>query len=336
MKLIVQIPCYNEEKHIAAALEDVPRALPGVDVVETQVIDDGSSDGTARAARESGAHHVVLLPQHMGLAHAFLAGVHNALSLGADVLVNTDADRPYSGRDIERLVAPIVRGEAQVVVGCRDIRKVPHFSPLKRLLQHAGAWVVNRATGLRLPDVTSGFRAYGREAMLRMNVFSHYSYTLETLIQAGRLGLAVAHIMVEPNPEVRPSRLARSIAHYVLQSCLIILRVTTLLIILRVTTLYYPLRVFLGLGALSFVAALALVGRYLYYYTLTGAVGHLPSLALAGVLVVLGIVLSVGGLLADLMAAQRMLLEETLYRERQRLYAHRAGSADAPPDSRAS
>jgi hypothetical protein len=214
-----------------------------------------------------------------------------------------------------------VRGEAQVVVGCRDIKKVPHFSPLKRLLQHVGAWVVNRATRLRLPDVTSGFRAYGREAMLRMNVFSHYSYTLETLIQAGRLGLAVAHITVEPNPEVRPSRLARSIAHYVLQSCLIIL---------RVTTLYYPLRVFLSLGALSFAAALALVGRYLYYYTLTGAVGHLPSLALAGVLVVLGIVLSVGGLLADLMAAQRMLMEETLYRERQRLYAH------APSDSSAS
>ena len=326
-KLIIQIPCYNEEEHIAAALADLPRALPGIDVVETQVIDDGSSDRTARAARESGAHHVVLLPQHMGLAHAFMAGVHNALSLGADILVNTDADRPYSGRDIERLVVPSVREEAQVVVGCRDIKKVPHFSLLKRLLQHVGAWVVNRATRLRLPDVTSGFRAYGREAMLRMNVFSHYSYTLETLIQAGRLGLAVAHITVEPNPEVRPSRLARSIAHYVLQSGLIVL---------RVTTLYYPLRVFLSLGALSFAAALALVGRYLYYYTLTGAVGHLPSLALAGVLVVLGIVLSVGGLLADLMAAQRMLMEETLYRERQRLYAHRLGPAGAPSDSSAS
>lgn len=311
-KVIIQIPCYNEAAHIAEALAELPRALPETNAVEFLVVDDGSGDGTAEAARMAGAHHVVSFPRHAGLARAFAAGLEHALQRGADVIVCTDADRPYLASDIVRLALPVLRGEVHLMVGCRDHKNVSHFSWKKKALQRLGAWVVSRVSGLKLPDVTSGFRAYSREAALRLHVFSSYSYTLETLIHAGRLGLAVGYVMVEPRPEMRPSRLYRNLFHYLFRSAVTIL---------RVTSLYYPLRVFLTLAGTSLAAALALAGRYLYYYfqSLTGYAGHMPSLALAGVLAVLSVVFAVSGLLADLMASNRGLLEDVLYAERRRM-----------------
>ena len=311
MKLIIQIPCYNEEGTLAESLHDLPKTIDGIDAIEYQIIDDGSTDDTVGVARANGVHRIISMGHNTGLARAFMTGISDALQNGADIIVNTDADHPYSGKDIEKLVKPIIGGEADIVVGCRDHRKVKHFTMLKRMLQIVGAWFVSKASGVKLPDVTSGFRAYSREAAMRINVLSSYSYTLESLIQAGRMNLSLKHIMVEPNPELRPSRLYRNIFQYVARSAITIM---------RITILYYPLRVFLFSGIASFLLSFVLVGRYLYYYSLTKTVAHIPSLVLAGVLVILGIVLCVGGFLADLIAANRMLLENTLYYARRALY----------------
>jgi glycosyltransferase involved in cell wall biosynthesis len=309
MKLVIQIPCYNEEQTLPLTLADLPRGLPGIDAIELLVVDDGSSDRTAEVAQALGVEHVVRLRRNQGLAAAFLAGLEAALAHGADVIVNTDADNQYRGQDVERLVAPILRGEADVVVGDRGVGTLAHFSPVKRHLQRLGSWVVQRAAGVHIPDATSGFRALSREAALRTLVLSEYSYTLETLIQAGARQMAVAYVPVGTNPRTRPSRLMRSLPHYLLQSGLTIL---------RTYTLYRALRVFLLLGGSMILAGLLLGLRFLYFYVLGGgAAGHIQSLILAAILLIIGFQVCLIGLMADLIGFNRKILEEVLYRLRR-------------------
>jgi glycosyltransferase involved in cell wall biosynthesis len=309
MKLIVQIPCYNEEQTLPLALADLPHAVPGVDQIEFLVIDDGSSDRTSEVAQSLGVHHVLRLPHNSGLARAFLAGLEMALGLGADIIVNTDADNQYRGEDVGRLVAPIVEGRADIVVGDRGVATLEHFSFAKRQLQRLGSWLVQTASGVKIPDATSGFRALSRQAALRTLVLSEYSYTLETLIQAGARQMAVAYVPVRTNPQTRPSRLMRSLPQYLTQSALTIL---------RTYALYRPLRVFLALGAVLVAGGLVLGGRFVYYFVLTGgAAGHVQSLILAAVLLIIGFQVCLIGLIADLIGFNRKILEEILFRVRR-------------------
>ena len=309
MKLIIQIPCLNEEATLPQTLADLPREVDGFDTVEWLVVDDGSTDGTADVARECGVDHLVRFAQNKGLAVAFQAGIDAALKLGADVIVNTDADNQYDARDIERLVAPIVAHEADMVVGDREVRRSEEFSRAKKLLQLWGSWVVRQASGTDIADTTSGFRAYNREAALRLNVVSRFSYTLETIIQAGKSDIAVAHVPIRTNAKTRESRLFRSIFQYVTRS------VET---ILRVYAMYEPLRVFLWLAALVGVAGLALFGRFAwFYFTAPGPTGHVQSLIVAAALLGFAAQLAVLGVLADLLRANRVLAERTLHRVRK-------------------
>ena len=309
MKLVIQIPCLDEAATLPRTLADLPRELPGFDAVEWLVVDDGSTDGTAGIARECGVHHVVRFGSNKGLAVAFQAGLDAALKLGADVIVNTDADNQYDARDIERLVEPILTGEADMVIGDRQIRRHEEFSRVKKLLQLWGSWLVRQASGTGVPDTTSGFRAYNREAALRLNVVSRFSYTLETIIQAGKNDIAVSHVPVRTHARTRESRLFRSTFQYVRRS------VET---ILRVYAMYEPLRIFLWLAAIVGVAGLALFGRFLwFYFTQPGPTGHVQSLIVAGVLLVFALQLVVLGVLADLLRANRVLAERTLHRVRQ-------------------
>jgi glycosyltransferase involved in cell wall biosynthesis len=304
MKLIIQIPAFNEETTIAQALRDVPKTIDGVTAIETLVIDDGSTDATADAARKAGATHVLQLKTHRGLSAAFVAGIDAALRLGADVIVNTDADNQYAGADIARLVAPIVKGTADVVIGDRDVAKSPHMSPLKRMLQRFGSWTVGRASGLRVADVTSGFRAFSREAAMQINVFNPFTYTLETVIQAGNRNLGVQSVIVRTNAPTRPSRLYRGIGTYLRKS------VAT---IFRIYTVYRPLKTFFAIGTLLFICGAALGARFLYYY-FRGENGHVQSLILAGVFLITGFQTWLIALLADLIAVNRRLTEDVLIR----------------------
>ena len=310
MKLVIQIPAWDEAEQIAAALAELPRRVEGFDAVETLVVDDGSTDGTAEVARRAGAGHVVRLPVHRGLAFAWRAGLDAALRLGADVIVSTDADRQYAAADVETLVAPLLRGEAEIVVGDRGVATKPDFSPGKRMAQSLGSWVVRRASGTDVPDATSGFRALTREAALRLNVFSRMTYTLETLIQAGNKQIAVASVPVRTNPPVRKSRLIRRSTHYVLVQGANIL---------RITALYKPLPVFFGCASLLAAGGLALVGRYVFFVVSDhNPAGHLQSLLLAAVLFVAAVICVLSGLLADLISINRTLLEELVLEKRRR------------------
>jgi glycosyltransferase involved in cell wall biosynthesis len=309
MKLIIQIPCYNEEETLPQTLRDLPLELPGIDQLEWLVIDDGCTDCTADTAKALGVHHVVSLPQNQGLARAYLAGLEASLRLGADIIVNTDADNQYHGDDVERLIGPILDGRADLVVGDRGVANLAHFSPLKRRLQRLGNWVMQRATGVTTPDATSGFRAMTREAALRTLVLSEYSYTLETLIQAGARQVPVEYVPVRTNPQTRASRLMRSLPQYLAQSGLTIL---------RTYTLYRPLRVFLGVGAVMIGLGVLLGLRFLYYFIVNqGAAGHVQSLILAAVLLIVGFQVCLIGLIADLIGFNRKILEEILYRMRR-------------------
>ncbi|MEJ2210412.1 MAG: glycosyltransferase family 2 protein [Anaerolineae bacterium] len=309
MKLVIQIPCYNEEQTLAATLEDLPRSLPGVDEIEVLVVDDGSSDATARVAEDWGVTHVLCLGRNQGLARAFLAGLEAALAMDADVIVNTDGDNQYRGQDVEKLVGPILAGEADVVVGDRGVATLSHFSPLKRRLQRMGSWVVQQAAGVQVPDATSGFRALTREAALRTLVQSQYSYTLETLIQAGARQMRLQFVPVRTNPQTRPSRLMRSLPHYLSQSALTIL---------RTYSLYFPLRIFLSLGGLMIGAGVLLGLRFVYFFVLSqGATGKVQSLILAAILLIVGFQTCIVGLIADLIGFNRRILEETLFRIRR-------------------
>ena len=309
VRLVIQIPAWDEEEQIAAAVRELPREVPGFDTVEVLVVDDGSSDRTAAEALAAGADHVVRLPVHRGLAFAWRAGLDAALALGADVIVSTDADRQYAAADVVALVAPILAGRAELVVGDRGVATKEDFSPVKRLLQRFGSWVVRRVSGTDVPDATSGFRALTREAALRLNVFSRMTYTLETLIQAGNKEMAVTAVRVATNPPVRPSRLFRRASRYV---------VVQGANILRITALYKPLPVFFGLAAVLFLGGAALALRYLWFVkTGQNPAGHVQSLLLAAVLAVSSFLSLLTGLLADLISINRTLLEEVLLRLRR-------------------
>jgi glycosyltransferase involved in cell wall biosynthesis len=311
MKLIIQIPCFNEEKQLPLTLSHLPREVEGIDVVEWLVIDDGSTDRTVEVAREHGVDHIVRLTNHKGLAAAFQAGLDAGLKLGADVIVNTDADNQYEGQDIPKLVAPVLRGEADMVVGDRQISTIEHFSPGKKLLQRVGSWVVRHASSTELPDTTSGFRAYNREAALSMQAVSKFTYTLETIIQAGKLLVALDHVPVRTNAKTRESRLFPSTAAYVRRNALSIF---------RIYSQYQPLKVFWSGAVVMGLAALALFIRFLVYYAESphdAARGHIQSLIAGAVLFNAAMLLGALGVIGDLLDAQRTLSQRTFERVRR-------------------
>jgi len=308
MKLIVQIPCYNEAQTLPATLADIPRQIEGIDEVEVLVVDDGSTDNTAEVARQHGAGHIVRLKSNRGLAAAFSVGLEKCLELGADAIVHTDADNQYRGECIPDLIAPILRGEADIVVGTRSIEAIAEFSWLKKKLQRLGSWVVRKVSGTEVQDATSGFRAYSRQAATRLNVVSDFTYTLETLIQAGHSGLAIVQVPIQTNPRTRESRLFSNTSVYIWQSAK-----TSF----RIYALYRPLRFFATVGLLLFIPGLALGLRFVYYYIIGNGVGHVQSLILAAVLMLLGFQIMIFGVLADLIGANRKLIQDILHRLRQ-------------------
>ena len=305
MKLIIQIPCYNEEATLPLTLEELPQAIPGVDTIEVLIVDDGSQDGTVDAARAGGVDHVVRFPQNRGLAAAFAAGLDASLRLGADIIVNTDGDRQYAGADIPSLIDPILTGRADIVIGDRGLGTNPYFSRSKSFLQRVGSWVVRQASDTDIPDTTSGFRAYSRDGALNLNVLSDYTYTLETIIQAGRKRVPLASVPVRTNPALRESRLMTSMVSYIRRSAATIV---------RFYTMYEPLRVFSMSGALLIIVGLVLLIRYTYYIRLGEGPGHVQSVVVGASALVLGFQTLFIGLLADLTSTNRKLSEELLYR----------------------
>jgi glycosyltransferase involved in cell wall biosynthesis len=308
MKLIIQIPCLNEEETLPATLADLPREVPGFDVVEWLVIDDGSTDRTIEVAREHGVDHIVKLTNNKGLAAGFQAGLDASLKLGADVIVNTDADNQYSAADIPKLVLPVVEGRADMVVGDRQTDTIEHFSPLKKRLQKAGSWVVRQASGTDVPDTTSGFRAYNREAAIQMAVVSKYTYTLETIIQAGKLLVATDHVPVGTNPKTRESRLFPSMGSYVRRNAVAIS---------RIYTQYEPLKVFSYLALVLFVLALIPFIRFVIAYIGGEGAGHVQSLIFGAVLFNAAVVVGVLGIIGDLLYGQRIMSQRIFERVRR-------------------
>lgn len=317
MKLIIQIPCLNETGTLAIAINALPREVPGFDTVEWLVIDDGSTDGTAQLARELGVHHVVRHPVNRGLAAAFMTGMDACLALGADVIVNTDADNQYEARDIPLLTAPILAGEADMVIGARPISETEHFSWIKKQLQHLGSWAVRMASKTDVADAPSGFRAISRETAMRLNVFNPYTYTLETIIQAGQSNLRVASVPIRTNEDLRPSRLVKSISSYVRRS---------LVTIFRVFVTYRPLFFFFWVAALLAVPGVLIGARFVYHYLTGQGGGYIQSLILASLLLTLAALAGMCGLLADLIATNRKLQE----RIRVDVLKARLGSTPAP------
>jgi glycosyltransferase involved in cell wall biosynthesis len=308
MKLIVQIPCFNEEATLATTVAEIPRDLPGVDVVEVLIVDDGSSDRTTAVAREAGVNHIVTHRANFGLAQAFATGLDASLKLGADLIVNTDADNQYQGADIESLVAPLLAGEADIVIGDRQTDTIQEFSWLKRQLQNWGSALVRKLSGTDVRDAVSGFRAYSREAALQINVVSKFSYTIETVIQTGNKALAVKSVPIGVNPKTRDSRLFRSIPHFLFRQG------TT---IFRMYGMYRPLRLFAAAGTLFLLVGLGAIARFLYFVLMGEGDGHVQSVVLGGTLVLLGAITLLMGLLADLVGHNRRLLELTLEKVRR-------------------
>lgn len=320
MKLIIQIPCYNEAGTLALALETLPREVPGFDEVEWLIIDDGSTDATAAIARQCGVDHIVSFPSNRGLAQGFTAGVQRALDEGADVIVNTDADNQYCADDIPALVAPIVEGRAEYVVGARPITAIQHFSPVKKALQRLGSWVVRFASATDVPDAPSGFRAMSRDCAFRLSVFSEYTYTLETIIQAGQKGFAVTSVPVRVNEDLRPSRLVKSIPAYIKKS---------MLTILRIFVVYKPFRFFMSIGLTLFTLGFLVGARFLWFFMAGEGDGHVQSLILAALLMGMGFQTMLIAFIADLLGVNRQLLEELRYRSRVRGLSRGEDARDA-------
>lgn len=312
MKLIIQIPCYNEEATLGLTLSKLPRQIPGVDEVEWLIINDGSIDDTVKVAKDCGVDHIVSFDHNQGLAKAFMAGLEAALKAGADIIVNTDADNQYCADDIPKLVEPILRGHAEIVVGARPIQKIKHFSPTKKFLQKLGSLVVRIASKTNIPDAPSGFRAMSRNAALQFNVFSEYTYTLETIIQAGQKGMKITSVPIRTNEYLRPSRLVKSIPSYIQRS---------ILTIIRIFMAYRPLQFFMTLGSVPFTLGFILCMRWIVLYL--GIFGNfpekprVPSLIFAAILILIGFQLWMFGLVADLMAVNRKLLEDIQLRMRR-------------------
>jgi glycosyltransferase involved in cell wall biosynthesis len=305
IKLVIQIPCHNEEKTIGLTLSSLPRQIPGVDVVERLIVDDGSTDRTVEEAVAAGVEHVIRFPAKRGLAKAFMAGIEASIKAGADIIVNTDGDNQYRADALPRLVEPILSGKADMVVGVRSVSEIEHFSPLKKALHRLGSWVVGVASRTDIPDAPSGFRAFSREAAMRLNVFSEYTYTLETIIQAGLKGMALVTVPVETNDPTRPSRLIRSMPGYVLRS---------IATILRIFVTYRPLRFFAFLGAVAFVPGFLISLRFLFFYLSGHGGGHVQSLILSALLMGTGFFLFVVALVVDLIAVNRQFLERVDWR----------------------
>ena len=308
MKLIIQIPCYNEAETLEVTLNDLPKHIDGIDEIEYLVIDDGSSDNTAEVAKNWGVHYVVRFRRNKGLAKGFMSGLDACLKNGADIIVNTDADNQYCGADIETLVRPILDKKAHVVIGERPIDDTEHFSPLKKKLQHFGSWVVRKASNTQIPDAPSGFRAYSREAAMRMNVVNDYTYTLETIVQAGREKIPMTSVPVRTNGELRPSRLFNSIWGYVKKS---------MITIIRAYMMYKPLKCFTFLCIPPILVGAMIGIRFLIFYFKGTGTGHVQSLILACTLIIIGFLTLMMGLLGDILASNKKLLEDTQYHVRR-------------------
>jgi glycosyltransferase involved in cell wall biosynthesis len=311
VKLIIQIPCFNEAETLPVTLRHLPRKFKGIRKVEILIIDDGSTDETVSVAHREKADHVIRLTKHQGLAEAFSIGLDACLRLGADIIVNTDADNQYAGEDIQKLLDPILSRQADMVIGDRQIETIEHFSFVKKKLQKFGSWTVRQLSGTEIPDVTSGFRSMSRDAAMRLNIISRFTYTLETVIQAGKKNIALTHVPVRTNTLLRPSRLFSSTRAYLKRS------VAT---IVRIYTLYEPFKIFLYIGGAVFGTGVLISLRFLYFYITQGGTGHVQSLILAAVLMIVGFQAAMIGLLSDIIAANRRLIEEVLYRIKKMEY----------------
>lgn len=311
MKLIIQIPCYNEAETLEIALNDLPKDIAGIDKIEYLIINDGSKDNTVDVAQKWGVHYIVNFRRNKGLAKGFMAGLDACLRNGADIIVNTDADNQYCGEDIEKLVRPIIEGKTDIVIGARPIDKTEHFSPLKKKLQHFGSWVVRKASKTTIPDAPSGFRAYSREAAMRLNVTNEYTYTLETIVQAGREKIAMESVPIRTNEELRPSRLFNSMLGYVKKS---------MITIIRAFMMYKPLKFFTIVGLVPFLIGGGIGVRYLVFLLMGQAGGHVQSLILASILIMMGFMTIIIGLQADIIAANRKILEDIQYRVKKLEY----------------
>lgn len=308
MKLIIQIPCYNEAETLEIALDALPKHIDGIDEIEYLIINDGSTDNTVEVAQNWGVHHIVNFKQNKGLAKGFMAGLDACLRNGADIIVNTDADNQYCGDDIETIVRPILDGKADIVIGERPIDQTEHFSWLKKKLQHFGSWVVRKASNTDIPDAPSGFRAYSREAAMQMNVVNEYTYTLEQIVQAGRTKIAITSVPIRTNEELRPSRLFSSMFGYVKKS---------MLTIIRAYLMYKPMRFFITLGCFPFLIGVGLGVRYIILLCMGAGQGNVQSLILCSMLILIGVMIWVVGLLADVMAANRKIMQEIQQKVRE-------------------
>lgn len=308
MKLIIQIPCYNEADTLEVALNDLPRQIEGIDIIEYLIIDDGCTDKTVEVAKKWGVHHVVSFTKNKGLAKGFMAGIDACLRNGADIIVNTDADNQYCGEDIAKLVQPILDKKADIVIGERPIDEMQHFSWIKKKLQHFGSWVVRKASHTDIPDAPSGFRAFSRDAAMRINVVNDYTYTLETIVQAGRNRMAITSVPIRTNPELRKSRLFHSMIGYVKKS---------MLTIMRALIMYKPLYCFSLVALCPGIIGIIIGLRFIVYYCMGRGAGHVQSLILACTLIIIGFITFVIGMLADVIAANRKILEDVEYHTRK-------------------
>ncbi len=319
MKLIIQIPCYNEAETLEIALNDLPKHIDGIDEIEYLIINDGSKDNTVEVARNWGVHHIVNFKQNKGLAKGFIAGLDGCLRCGADIIVNTDADNQYKGEDIEKIVRPIINGEADIVIGARPIDETEHFSYIKKKLQHLGSWTVRKASNTTIPDAPSGFRAYSREAAMKMNVVNDYTYTLETIVQAGREKIPMTSVPIGTNAELRPSRLFKSIWGYVKKS---------ILTILRAYVMYKPLKAFTLMSIPFVIIGMGIGIRFLYFMAHGTSGGHVQSLILGCTLIIIGFLIFMMGILADTIAANRRILQDVQFHVKSLEYGRSVADKD--------